>query len=318
MGWTRALRLAVGLGLTIVALLFANPVKVWGAAAAAQPAWIAVAVALVAVDRALMAYRWIVLVRAIAGPVSLAIVLRVFFVSTFLGTFLPSVGGDAVRAVSLARHGVGAADATASVVMDRLLGVWSLLLVACASLWGVQAARSDAGVILTLVVTAAACAVAGAVLFSDTAAAAVTRLIAALPGARLRHASGRLLETMRRYRHRPRALANVTLGSVGVQFLRIVQAFCLGMALGIAASPEIYFSLIPIILLIMLVPITVYGLGTSQVAFVWLFGSIGVPDSQAFALSVLFVALGAVGNLPGGLIYAFGRREPSPIAGTGA
>jgi len=37
-----------------------------------------------------------------------------------------------------------------------------------------------------------------------------------------------------------------------------------------------------------------------------------VPEAEAFALSVLFVALGVVGNLPGGLLYAFGQRPPKP------
>ena len=38
-------------------------------------------------------------------------------------------------------------------------------------------------------------------------------------------------------------------------------------------------------------------------------GRAGVPAAQAFTLSVLFVALGVVGNLPGGLLYAAGRRQ---------
>jgi uncharacterized protein (TIRG00374 family) len=315
---SRSLRLTVGLVLTVLALFLADPVAVWRVAAAAHPVWIAGAVGLVVFDRTLMAYRWIVLVRAIAGPVPLSAVLRVFFVSTFVGTFLPSVGGDAVRAVSLTKYRVSATDAMASVVMDRLLGLWSLVLVACTSLWGAQAAARDAGVLLTLALAATACAAAGVALYSDRAAALLTRFIQKLPGASVRQASGRFLEAMRRYRHHWRAMASVTLGSVVVQMLRVIQAFCLGMALGIAAPPSIYFAVIPIILLIMLVPVTVNGLGTSQLAFVWLFGAFGVADSQAFALSVLFVALGAVGNLPGGLIYAFAPRDASPIAGTGA
>jgi len=59
----------------------------------------------------------------------------------------------------------------------------------------------------------------------------------------------------------------------------------------------------------MLLPVTFNGIGTSQVAFVWFFARAGVPAASAFALSVLFVALGIIGNLPGGLLYAFGRRE---------
>jgi hypothetical protein len=39
---------------------------------------------------------------------------------------------------------------------------------------------------------------------------------------------------------------------------------------------------------------------------VWLFAESGVAAADAFALSVLFVALGVVGNLPGAVLYATG------------
>jgi hypothetical protein len=71
----------------------------------------------------------------------------------------------------------------------------------------------------------------------------------------------------------------------------------------------LYFVTIPVILLIMLLPITVNGLGTSQAAFLWTFGAAGVARPAAFALSILFVALGVLGNLPGGLLYAFGESS---------
>ena len=108
-------------------------------AAAAGADWrpMAAAVLLVLVDRALMAYRWVVLLctvdRALRPP--LGALLRIFFVSTFVGTFLPaSVGGDAVRAFSLSKLNVRGGDAVASVFMDRILGVASLLLMALVGL----------------------------------------------------------------------------------------------------------------------------------------------------------------------------------------
>jgi len=57
-------------------------------------------------------------------------------------------------------------------------------------------------------------------------------------------------------------------------------------------------------------PVTFNGIGTSQAAFVWFFARAGVDAAPAFALSVLFVALGIVGNLPGGILYAFGHSRP--------
>src|SRR5262249_45861999 len=101
----------------------------------------------------------------------------------------------------------------------------------------------------------------------------------------------------------------VLLGSIAVQILRIIQAYFLGSGLGIAVPPATYLAFVPLILLVMLLPVTFNGIGTSQAAFVWFFGRAGVAAPAAFALSVLFVALGVVGNLPGGLLYAFGAAR---------
>ena len=54
---------------------------------------------------------------------------------TFVGAFLPaSVGGDAVRAYSVSRLNVHGGDAVASVLLDRMIGVASILLMAMAGL----------------------------------------------------------------------------------------------------------------------------------------------------------------------------------------
>jgi uncharacterized protein (TIRG00374 family) len=246
----------------------------------------------------------------------LGAILRIFFVSTFVGTFLPSVGGDLVRAYDLSRHGVRGMEAGASVLMDRFLGALSILIVAAGSL-AVAGPQARQATILPTIGAALACAVGVVVLVSDRAAQAFGSLLEFLPWRRLREAARRLLTATRRYVDHRGVLANVTIGSIAVQVLRILQAYCIGRALHVPLSLaplSAYFALIPLILLITLVPVTVNGLGTSQVAFVWLFGTVGVAEAPAFALSVLFVALGAIGNLPGGLIYAFGDRN-QPEAG---
>src|SRR5215212_7483158 len=96
-------RLAVAAGLTAYILWKSHPPAVIAAARDADWRPIAFAILLVLVDRALMAYRWIVLLRLVnrGAPPPLRDLVRIFFVSTFVGTFLPaSVGGDAVRAYS--------------------------------------------------------------------------------------------------------------------------------------------------------------------------------------------------------------------------
>jgi glycosyltransferase 2 family protein len=324
-----SVRLAVALGLTAYILWKIDPALVWQHTAGARPGPLVAAVLLVVVDRTLMAWRWLWLLapftpRAL-GPacrdgrrprIGVGAILHVFFVSTFVGTFLPaSVGGDAVRATALGRLGVPMADAVASVFMDRVLGVLGVLAMAVAGLWLARdlPARPEvlAAVLAALAVTAAGCAAVAAAVFSTRAAALLIALVQRLPWARVRAAGSAVVGAVQRYAAHHRLLGAVTLASIGVQVLRVLQAWCLGLGLGIDAPPSVYFAFIPVILLVMLLPITVNGLGTSQVAFVLFFGTAGVPRPAAFALSILFVALGVVGNLPGGLLWTRSGLTPA-------
>ena len=149
-----------------------------------------------------------------------------------------------------------------------------------------------------------------AAVFSDRAAALAQTVAARLPWRTARRAGISLTEAMRRYSNHHVELVRVLLASAGVQAIRVVQAYCLGRALAIDLPLGTYFLLIPVVLLVMLLPITVSGLGTSQVAFQYLFGQAGVAAPQAVALSILFVALGVVGNLPGSVLYAFDAHRP--------
>ncbi len=323
-------RLVVALGLTAFLLWKIDPALVWQTAAHARPAPLVAAVLLVVVDRTLMAWRWLWLLVPFQGPsagaggrpsVGLAAILHVFFVSTFVGTFLPaSVGGDAVRATALARLGVPMADAVASVFMDRVLGVLGVLAMAVVGLWLARDLPARPGVLAAvlaaLAITAAGCAAVAAAVFSARVAGALIALVQRLPWARVHAAGSAVVGAVQRYNAHHGLLGAVTLASIGVQVLRVLQAWCLGLGLGIEAPLSIYFAFIPIILLVMLLPVTVNGLGTSQVAFVLFFGTAAVPQPAAFALSVLFVALGVVGNLPGGVLWARSGLTPAP-AGSG-
>lgn len=313
------IRLAVAAGLTALILWKIDAAAAGRALAAADWRWIVAAVALVLVDRALNAYRWLVLLRSVAAGAALRLaeILRVFFVSTFVGTFLPgSVGGDAVRSVALARQGVAMADSVASVFVDRVFGTLSILLVAAGAVW--FAPSSAPGWLAPVTVLMAVAGVAGVVigLYSEGAERLAAGLLGRFTRGKLQKAGTNLLRSLRRYAHSSGALWNVLASSIAVQMLRIAQAWMLGLSLGLDPGFTAYLVHIPVILVVMLLPISVSGIGTSQAAFIWLFGTSGIAEPDAFALSVLFVALGAVGNLPGGVLYAMGGlhgRKPSGL-----
>jgi uncharacterized protein (TIRG00374 family) len=307
----RLLRVGTAAALLAYTLWRSNPQQVASALSGAAPGPLLVAELLVIVDRGLMAWRWLILLEPLGSDrlPQFSAILRIFFVSTFVGTFLPaSVGGDAVRAVSLSRLDVPAPDAIASVFLDRMLGVLSILLMALVGLLLASDLATAPGLAVGLMVTALACAATMALIFSARIDGAIEGILRRLPWRAAHEISIRLVASVRRYAGYRRELTLVLLASVLVQILRIVQAYALGRALGIGVPFTVYVAFIPIILLIMLLPITVNGIGTSQAAFLWLFARAGTPEAESFALSVLFVALGLVGNLPGAFLYATGSR----------
>lgn len=291
--WARAALTAAILGWLATRIDMAAALR---AVVTVSPVHLAAVLALVAVDRLVMIWRWLLLLRARGVGVAPGDAARVFLVSSFLGSFLPAgIGGDAARAWSLAQITSRGGEALASVVVDRLLGVLSLAAMGVAGLlaWspsGVSAARVAAGVgVLVL-----AC---GAAFWADALARAV------VPAHRhdgpLARRLLRLADAVAAYRDHRAALAVVMGWSIVVQVLRITQAWLLGLGLGLAVPYAYYLLVMPLGLLMLLLPVSVSGFGVPQGVIVWLLRPMGAPDALAFALATLIVLTGLAGNLPG-------------------
>jgi uncharacterized protein (TIRG00374 family) len=313
---SNVLRFAFAFGLTAYLLKRSDPHQVGDALRGVSWTWIAAAVALVLVDRALMAVRWIWLLRPVDPQRMPPIgeLMRIFFVSTFVGSFLPaSVGSDAVRTWQATEKGVPAAQALASVLMDRVLGIASILIAAIGGLILMPSLMKTPYVMPMFYASLAGCVVALLFVFSGAWDAFVRKRIVPVLPTRLRGVAERILTALQAYQSHHGTTFVVLAASVGVQVLRIVQAWCLGMSLGMTTPIAAYFANIPIILLLMLLPITVSGLGIAQWAFQWLFVPVGGEhDPVVFALSVLFLALGVLGNLPGAFLFLTSPRTTQP------
>jgi uncharacterized protein (TIRG00374 family) len=312
-----AARVAVAVALTGLVLYWSGPGRILGAAAGARVGWLVAAVLLVLVDRTLMALRWIDLLVALssASRPPLRGVLRAFFVSSFVSNFVPSVASDLYRAYELSRYDVHLAESTASVLMDRALGVLSVALVAAAAMPFAGSIAAQRSLFYGLAAMFALCGVATAVVFSERATSVVRTAVSVVPIRALHRATDALTDAVRRYATHHVVVTRVLLLSIVVQVIRVLQAWCLAVALGLTLPLSVYFVFIPVIVLIMQLPITINGLGTTQVAFNQLFVPQGAPAPQVFALSILFLALGVLGSLPGALFYA---APPVTVTGSHA
>lgn len=309
----RLLRLAVAGGLLWYAVQAVDWRQAGLTLSRASWTWLSVAIALTILDRVIMAWRWLTLLRAVDAnrPLKTGPLLRVFFISGFAGTFIPagSFGGDTVRAVTASRQGVTMANAVASVALDRLLGTISVLLAGVVGLMLVGRLEYR-----SLMWVAGALTLVGAVatwllLFDSRVYRAALQGSGLSRIATVDRLAHKFLDAVGQYAARRPVVARVLVGSVIVQVLRTVQVWALGLSLGLAVPPVWYFATVPIIVLVMLLPISFAGLGTGNAAFVYLYELVGVSGTDAFALSILFMLLGVVGNLPGGLLLLFRPRD---------
>ena len=280
--------------------------------------WLLAAVTLVFLDRAVMAWRWIQLLRASGSGADprLGAVMRVFFISSFAGTFMPGAG-DAARAIGVARLDVRGGDAVGSVVVDRLLGMLSMLALGLAGLLAAGPLVERRVLLLAVVVAIAAAAASILLLFDSRVLGGLVRLAGRGRVPRVERLAGKALAGIRQYGRHRRVLVVVFAASLAVQAIRTLQAWCLGLAIGMSVAGIWYVAFVPLITLVMQVPISVSGIGTSQVGFQYLFSSVGGDAALAVVLSVLYLALGWVGILPGGLLIMTGpsRRPPAPPPG---
>jgi uncharacterized membrane protein YbhN (UPF0104 family) len=293
------------------------------AIAAIDLGYLALVLSLVAIDRAVMILRWVLLLRASGIAITTPDAARLFLVSSFIGSFLPAgVGADAARAYGLSRapaaldhqdprpksqdpktH-VPASEALASVAVDRVVGVFSIVVTSIIGVIAWAPAREDwriAAAILGLTIACSAVFWAG------------DWLRWVIPDVHHGHSIARrmlrLSDAVGRYRGRSGVLAHVMAWSLVVQLLRISQAYFLGLGLGLTVPYSYYLLFMPLGLLMLLLPISISGFGVPQGVIVWLLRPVGVADAQSFALSTLIVLTGLAGNVPGLWLWLRQRRE---------
>jgi uncharacterized protein (TIRG00374 family) len=280
--------------------------EAWRAIVSIKLGHLAFVLLLVGLDRVIMIYRWVLLLRASGVSITTAKAADIFLVSSFVGSFLPAgVGADAARAYSLRNHILEGGEALASVVVDRLLGTLSLGLMAVVGLfaWS-SSASSDWRVFVAIGVLAL---LSVSAFWADHAVKAV--LADRAHAGPVGRALVRVTDAVSRYRGRGGTLAHVFFWSVAIQVIRIVEAYILGLGLGLTVPFSYYLLFMPLGLLMLLLPISVSGFGLPQGVFVWMLRPVGVPDAASFALSTLIVVTGLAGNVPGLLLWLRKDRE---------
>jgi len=266
--------------------------------------WLLLAAAFVAANGLMSAARWNVLLEAKRIFFSFRQLLHVVCVTNFFGDFLPaSVGVDALRIAAITRGTPRAPQAASTVFVDRLLGVLALgIIAALGGLWA--AVRWDMWDVLLALLLPVGVVLAVPYLFWSVQGrrllSVMLKRLQWLPGRRV---TGRLHAAIRSYRHARRPLAVAGGFAILTQLSRIFFFVALAYGLGVPLRVADAFVLVPPIWFILMLPITVAGLGLQEGAFVLLLGRAGVDPAAAFGLSVASRIITFAVFLPGAALF---------------
>lgn len=304
--WMAVLQVAVSLAILAALLAFVDFGELTARFAGADPAFMALGLALGALQLIVLGLRWRVLNARLhlASGVGTLAHLAITGLTHAASQVLPSsIGGDAVRVVTLRRLGVPLPAGLLSVAADRVAGLLGLLVLVLAALAlnGVPQGGEEAAVAAAIAAAVgAALVLAGPWIAGWPAVIALAQRLGVEP----------TLAAVRVLLRDPFGAFGLLALSILPHALNVAMAWCAARALGLHIGWDILCLAVPLALLVMTLPISVAGWGVREAVLVFALGLGGVAAHDALAVSVtwgaLLLALGVLALGPS--LLALARR----------
>jgi uncharacterized membrane protein YbhN (UPF0104 family) len=255
---------------------------------------------LVNVSILLSAFKWKKILRNLDREVKLGSLAKLYYEGTFLNNFfLSNIGGDGFKFFRLAQQIGSPKDAWVSIFIDRLSGLLVLISLSLLSLVLFcntfsfrlqdvigQHEGVSALVAVMILVCCALCFIFRKSMWSIHE----------------KHIAEKNLLT-----------ATVLLVSVLFYALIFTNNYLVGLAYGLNIQPIYYLIFLPMIMILLFMPISINGVGLREMAFIFLFGLVGVEKETAFLLGVTPYILLLATSLMGGVFLARRhKRVPRP------
>jgi uncharacterized protein (TIRG00374 family) len=116
-------------------------------------------------------------------------------------------------------------------------------------------------------------------------------------------------DAMQSFKDTPSALLLPTLLSFINIGLAISQVWLIALALNIELSIIPFAAIVPLMTILVMLPISINGIGLRENAFVVLLAPLGVEPDKSFALSVITLVVIIIAGLPGGIVYSVLKKK---------
>jgi uncharacterized protein (TIRG00374 family) len=270
----------------------------------ADPRWLGAAVGVFVLSNLMGSWLWGRLLKMQDVDISFPRLAAYYFVGLFFNNFLPAnIAGDFARISAAKEHTNRSAAVFSATVMDRLLG--SLAVAALGLAGAVLSWRElhDLRVVLLVAGLFTLSLLMYLAIFRRGALAWIEWPFRALGLRRMEEGIAHLMDELHAYEGRGAELFRLLLFGVLIQVTRVSMHVCVARGLGLTVPASAIFVLVPILASIVMLPISLNGIGIREGAAVVLFRPVGLSGGQAFSFQFLTWVLSVLVSLVGGLLF---------------
>jgi len=253
---------------------------------------IAAASSILIISTLLTGCRWYYVVKSCGIDTTIRSAIFQIYKGCSISQIMPSnIGGDIYRILAIRKSVQQYSDATALVMLDRILGMISMLL--CSIMMmpffiDILISTNMGKIIIFLFMSAILL-----LLLSYCLNRFITKKIPILH--QLMHFGTSLL--------RFKGISKIMFITLSITVLYVFSASILAKDIGITIDSKIFLLVIPLITILSAIPISFAGWGVREGLMVFFLGIFGVPSEQALILSILLGIVHLISAAPGAFMF---------------
>ena len=257
----------------------------------------------------LMAFRWQAILHAKGLNLNTRRLFHYYLIGIFFTSFVPGggVSGDVARLIYVDREVHDKALVLSTLVYERLIGVFTLLLIGLGATLMTRAyGQTDRMIYLSEGILAIAFIVIAALMssfVSSRLAGLIRKVGRRIRAVRVAEAAARTLESVSVLRRDSGLLLRTSIISILIRFVWSLGCYVVSRAMGLPIDLLTLFAFISLVDLVRLMPISVGGLGVREWTVIALFATLGITKEQSLTFSVLAFAPIYLNAIVGGLLY---------------
>ena len=303
-------KFAIQLIVTIVVLAFIIPLIEWKESyrlfTSVDLYYLSLMYIVLLLDRWLMAYKWMILLRIKDIHLSNLFSLKLYLIGGFWGEFFPTgLGVDIYRVHALAVKGKSIKDTTSSIIVERLLGFFATTTFAFFGITYVAFFFDDAmmpyfyPIFYVLVIPV----LLSLILMRFPVTFHISQLFSRYKDNRIIIKIKSLYAAIMDFKSRPKILWYFYFLSIIEQATWPICTYLGALALGVQVDFLYFLAIVPAMFILLRIPISVQGIGVEEGLFILFLSMIGLSATEAFSLALLVRITRMTLSLGGGALY---------------